>query len=283
MVHLAGGVGATSRIHDSAGVGVPLRGIDGDGHGAVLLEGGDEAVGVLSAGLEALALLLAVSPVGDGSSGEGGEGGGAGSGDALSRGVGVVGVLAHAAGGLDVLKGVRGKASVAALVDGVAGHELLGGELSEGVSGDGPGGLDGLGGGERPARSALLLVLDGGELALVVPVEGAGGVDNDLVGLVNGELRGLQVGVDSEVEGELVLGHVGELGDSVDGDFKLGVALGDLLDVGLEDGKPLLVLGLIGVDLSVGGFECLEALGEEHVGGCGGGGGGDGGGGGGRG
>ena len=190
VVHLAGGVGATSGVHDSAGVGGPLGGIDGNGHGAVLLEGGDDGIGVLSAGLETLALVLGVSPVGDGSSGEGGEGGGAGSGDSLSRGVGVVGLGAHAAGGLDVLEGVGGKSSVAALVDGVAGDELLGGELGEGVSGNGPGSLDGLGGGEGPARSALLLVLDGGELALVVPVEGAGGVDDDLWGGVSKEFQG---------------------------------------------------------------------------------------------
>jgi len=173
VVHLPGGGVATGGVHDSTLVTGPLGSINGDGHGAVLLEGGSDSIGVLGTGLESLALLLSVSPVGDGSTGDGREVGLAGSGDSLSGGVRVVLVGGESAAGLDVLEGVGGEASVAAVVGLVATHELLGGELSEGVSGDGPGGLDGLGGGERPAGSALLLVLDGGELALVVPVEGS--------------------------------------------------------------------------------------------------------------
>ena len=113
-----------------------------------------------------------------------------------------------------------------------------------------PGGLDGLGGGESPARSALLLVLDGGELALVVPVEGSGG-GGELVllrELDNGELGGTDVGVNSEEELELVLGVVGELGDAVDLILSSGgegsVGLSDLLDGLLEDGEAVgLLLG----------------------------------------
>ena len=60
------------------------------------------------------------------------------------------------------------------------------------------------------------------------------------------------------------------LGDSVDGglsgSLELGVKLGDLLDIGLEDSHPLLVLST-GVGLSVLGLESLKALGEEHGGG----------------
>jgi hypothetical protein len=248
VVHLPGGGVATGGVHDTAGVTGPLGSVDSDGHGAVLLEGRGDGISVLGTGAESLAGSLGVSPVGDRSSCDSGKVGLAGSGDSLSGGVGVVRVGGESTAGLDVLEGVGGEASVAAVVGLVATHKLLGGKLGEGVSGNSPGGLDGLGGGEGPARSALLLVLDGGELALIVPVEGSrGGGELVLLRELNdGELGGTDVGVNSKEELELILGVVGELGDAVDlilsSSGKGSVGLSDLLNGLLEESKAVSLL-----------------------------------------
>ena len=269
MVHLAGGAGATVSSQDTTLVCVPSARINSDTDGAVLLEGRDGSIGILSAGLESLAGGGGVSPLSDGSNGVGRKGGGAGSCVSGSAGVRVVGLSAHASPGLDLVEGVGGKSSVAALVSVlVAAHEHLGGENGHVVSGENPGGLDGLGGGKCPARSALCLVLDGGELALVVPVVGsAGGVDN-VVGLDDRHVRDVKTGINSKVEGELVLGPVSELGHSVDLVVSLlaegSVLHGNLLHVGLEDLETLGVFGIIGVLTAVLCLERLETLGKEE-------------------
>merc|ERR1711939_292604 len=77
---------------------------------------------------------------------------------------------------LDVFEGVVHKTSIAALVNMVAVDELLLGEGLEFVGGEEHGALNGTGGGESPAGSALSLVLDWGDGTLGSPVDGVGEV-----------------------------------------------------------------------------------------------------------
>ena len=80
-----------------------------------------------------------------------------------ASGVGVVS-LAHDAAGLDhVVEGGDGVTAVAAAIDLVAVHSLLVRQQGGGVAGQDPGRLGLSGGREGPARSALSLVLHGGD------------------------------------------------------------------------------------------------------------------------
>jgi hypothetical protein len=63
---------------------------------------------------------------------------------------------------LEVLEGLVSPATVATVAVGVAINLLLGGELQESTGLDAVTGLGGLSGSERPARTALSLILDGG-------------------------------------------------------------------------------------------------------------------------
>ena len=78
--------------------------------------------------------------------------------------------------GLDVLEGVVHKTTVAALVNHVAVDELLLGEGLELAGGKEFSTLDGTGGGESPAGTALTLVLNWGDGTLGDPVDGVGEV-----------------------------------------------------------------------------------------------------------
>ena len=274
VVHLAGAVGATSTGHNHAisFVTTPLTGVNGNTDRAVLLQGSNGGISILSAGLEALALGGRVSPLRDGSHGVRGEGTRALSAVSTSTGVRVVRVEAHSTSRLDVVKGIGGKSSVAALVNSVAAHKLLGGELLDVITGNGPSGLDGLGGTESPATSALSLVLDIRKLALVLPVVAStetGSVDDD-ISRVDGKIRGLDGGVNSKVELKLFLRVVSKAGNSVDFIVsklaELSILAADFLDILDEDLEVLVVLVLAFVLASVFGLERLKALGKEEVG-----------------
>ena len=161
----------------------------------------------------------------------------------------------------------------AAGVGGIAGNELLDGELGQGVSLDGGGGLDAFHGTVGPARAAPALVLDGRHLAFVSPIEVGGragrhtserrGGLEDGVALVLSLNSGL---VGEVLGGELLGGEVAELGDAEDGVLDLRVHLHNLLEAVHE---PLQSKRLFAgrVLLVVLGLEGLEGFLDEQVGG----------------
>ena len=223
--------------HDTTGVCLPRGGIDGDGDGADLSEGGgDGGFGVVD-GLV-----------------------GGDLGDLGLAGVLAGGDLAHAGdvgvgrfGGNPAGPGVDGKAerilhqsTIATVVSGVAGDELLFGDGDELVAGEEPGTFDTTGGGEGPARAALALVLDGSDGALLAPVDLSGGAD--LLGdvlfdrlVVGGFTLVVSFGV--VVDLEFFGGHEGELVVAELGEGVLGVHFVSDLHVGVVDLLTLEVFG----------------------------------------
>ncbi len=185
---------------------------------------------------------------------------GAGAGDVGIRSLGHDLTLA---GGEEPVVGVVHETAVAAVVDGVAGSELLVRDSGEGVAGDEPHGLDVTGGGEGPAGAAGALVLDGGDGTLVAPVNLlAGGGDDvgerslDGMGGLSHSL--LVEGGTVDAGGELGVGHVSELVGAEDGEGVGGLEdlrLLHVLDEVLEAGG---LLGGISVRLEVGGLELAE-------------------------
>jgi len=204
-----------------------------------------------------IVILSDVLPAGDLGSEVGGvDLAGSADGSVWIRGISVL------SSGLDeVLIGVGWVSSVASLVDLVTINELLHGELDEWVSSDLPLGLNRLSGGERPARSTLLLVVDWGQGTLGAPVEGSWvGLDVlnrrwvPLVGrvaVVAGDV-GVQVS-----DTELVSGQIGELGDTEDSLWRSDLELSGDLQVVLEDVETGEVL-TAGVGLAIGLHEVLE-------------------------
>jgi intein/homing endonuclease len=119
-------------------------------------------------------------------------------------------------------------------------NKVLLGKADEVVGGDEVSTLSGTGGGERPARSALTLVLNAsnGTLSSPVPRRRSRGIDLSLDegGGSLGDIHTTSPG------GELLEGLVGEL---IDGDgeaLSLGVVLLDELEVSTEDGETKIVL-----------------------------------------
>mmetsp|Transcript_34195 Transcript_34195/g.107831 ORF Transcript_34195/g.107831 Transcript_34195/m.107831 type:complete len:313 (+) Transcript_34195:696-1634(+) len=151
---------AAGAVEDTLGVHLEghLVGFNGDGHGAL-------GEGVHERGLA----LFHVDPGVDGGARHGRALGGLAL--LLDGDVRVVIEGAEAAVGLGELEGIVHEAAVAALVHGVAVHEVLLREVHELAGLDGVGALDGGGGGEAPARAALALVLDLGHGAVLHPVQ----------------------------------------------------------------------------------------------------------------
>mmetsp|Transcript_7855 Transcript_7855/g.16541 ORF Transcript_7855/g.16541 Transcript_7855/m.16541 type:complete len:331 (-) Transcript_7855:224-1216(-) len=185
----------------------------------------------------------------------------AGPGGAAARGVGVVRLLTEAAVAHDPLERGVHEAAVAARVSGVARHELL---LRKAVPGrdvlvvrNGVGALEAASGREGPARAAAALVLHGGDLALVAPVErvrsihALGELDRHLIkfGLVGADVEAAEAS-------QLELGVCGELVDREGVRGARRVVGVDLVQALGEQGAALLVLG--------GGVLLLE-LGNELV------------------
>jgi hypothetical protein len=149
-------------------------------------------------------------------------------------------------------------------------NELLLGQRHE-VSGlDGMRTLGGTGGGERPTRAALLLILHRGDGVLGSPVNGGG---NLLDGGVRSVLGAEHALVDALVAGhlgvELSEGHVSELvhshGEAV---VLVGVVVTDLVEVCLEDGvtREEFIVGVLLVVLLHERSELTEATREaEHT------------------
>jgi hypothetical protein len=117
-------------------------------------------------------------------------------------------------------------------------HEILLGERNEGSSSDLVASFDGSSGGERPARTALLLILDGSDGSSSSPIlgvrEGRGSEGRDELGSRrsnSGHLESIEDG------SEFSTGEVSKLvhldGESVGGVGIVGV---DEIEVSLEDG-----------------------------------------------
>jgi len=236
---------------DSRGVELErgLRGVDGDGCGS-RVDGGLECV------------LVSRSDVGERGQGGSRVGGGVGACSVLG-GVWVAGLGVNASVGDDVLHGLGHQSSVASLVSlrPRAIHEVLFGQRDEFLCSQEVASLGRSGGRERPARSALLLVLDGSDCSLGGPVErvgqsGATGCDSGTPvshgGGVHlnseeklGKLNSCQVSElvhgDGEVHSTLVvcinvqavLGPNGETGSQVGGTVNLSVLVGPSQKLGV--------------------------------------------------
>ena len=130
--------------------------------------------------------------------------------------------------GDDVLEGISHLSSVASLgsIRGGAVDEVLLGESDEGVSGDGPLTFDGSSAREAPARSALALVLDGSNGALLSPVNAGGESGEDLIVDRGSALEGAVGRSSVTVHGgaELFVGQVTELVHG-EGEGLLGLAV----------------------------------------------------------
>ena len=90
-----------------------------------------------------------------------------------------------------VLPGVRKLSSRASHISGIAGHDILSREHGGSFSGGNRESVgENLGGGEGPARSALLLISDGMDesLPMITSIEGVG---DGLDGVVSGRMSGL--------------------------------------------------------------------------------------------
>ncbi len=149
-----------------------MAGIDGNRDGANSGKGGLE--GSLGASSD-------INVLGDGTTGVGG----VVLAGAVTGGVGVRSLGVKTASLDDIGESVVHQTAVAALValGGRAVDQVLLGERDELAGGLEVSTLDGAGGGERPARAALALILDGGDVALGAPVDGSG---VDLVALNEG-------------------------------------------------------------------------------------------------
>jgi len=157
---------AGAGVEDTGGVGLEraLVSLDGDGEDGAL-EGSLHLGGVVSGdvfvalGLNAGVGLAAV-------------GAGAVTGGVLPVG-GKGGVM-----GLVVLVGLVLPATTATVAGGVAGDELLLGEVVEGTVSNSPLGLESAVSGERPAGAALALILDGVDVTEGNPVNGGASGSN---------------------------------------------------------------------------------------------------------
>ena len=226
---------------------MPSGGVDGDGEGADVGDGGGH--GGFGVG--------DVDVAGD--VGAGGLAGAVAGGDlTVTRDVRVVGFAGHVT--VPVLDdggpGVVHETAVAAVVAGVAGDEFLFGEGDEVVAGEEPLAFGGTSCGERPAGAALALVLDVGDGTLLAPVDllFAGGADEGLLGGEAGALGFLLEGLGGVVvDLEFFGGEVGELVVAEGGEGVLGgegvgdahVVSVDLFALGVLIGSEGLVVQLL--------------------------------------
>eukprot|EP00757_Euglenozoa_sp_SAG-D1_P014769 gene14769-biopygen4052 len=157
---------------------LPGGGINGNGDGSALLKEGEHL------GLVVGDVVVTSDGGSDGVSGGGAGGHVAHSGDVW---VGGLSIDLSSSVGDNPVEGVVHESTLASVVNGVTGHEHLLGDGDEGVSGKLPLSLDVSGSGERPAGSALALVLDVGDGTLGSPVDGALTRDGGLVHVGGGD------------------------------------------------------------------------------------------------
>jgi len=149
----------------------------------------------------------------------------------------------------NVLIGGWGVSTSASVVAGVAVDDLLHGEGGQGLAAESPHGFDVFGGGESPARTALFLVVDGGDDALRVPIV-AGWIGNGsgvfgchvFGGTVEIEMSGEVL--HEEAFGEFFLGEIHEFRHTIARELGSAVEFGGNGKVLLEDVKAGLILAL---------------------------------------
>jgi len=213
LFHVANDLDAVVDLHaagleDATVVVLPGSSIDTDADGTVVADVVEHG-GLLLGGL-----LRNVFPVRD----LGGNKIRVESAGAVFSGVGIV-LLGFLTAGLDhIFVGGFGVASVATTIVGVTIDDLLGTQDDLRVSSLDPGRFDGFSGGESPARSALFLVLDGGDDSSgLAPITRGGG---SLGGRIEFEHAAFRREVSRDVfeEGGLEFfgGQIHELGDSED-------------------------------------------------------------------
>jgi hypothetical protein len=139
----------------------------------------------------------------------------------------------------DVLEGIIHQSSIASLVSKArrAVNQLLLRERNKLSSLEGMSSFNGSSGGERPARSTLSLVLDGGNSVVISPVDGIRNSDqsvhvqgNSGNGSINSrELQSSLLGL------EFSKGHISEFVDIQSPRSLLSIVVGDQVVVGLED------------------------------------------------
>jgi len=144
--------------------------------------------------------------------------------------VGVVGFEFHAVL-LGIEESVRLPSTVATVRSGITINELLFREGDEVTSLQEMSSFHGSGGGERPAGSALALVLDGGDGTLLGPVDGG------LVGL--GESHNILLGLLSLESEELLVLGIGPGGELVVSQSERVLLSVGLLDYGVLSGELL--------------------------------------------
>jgi len=179
VVKLRGG--ASGFVVNSGGVELErvVRSIDGDGDGSDGARGNQER-GFVS-GLDSVVSLHGGSNVG-----------GVELARSVLRNVGVRGFRVDTVVGDDVLEGIDHETSVASLVSerSRAVHQVLLRKTDEGLSSlKNVGSFERSGGRERPARSALSLVLDSGDGVLLSPVHRGGESRKRISGERDGALR----------------------------------------------------------------------------------------------
>ncbi len=255
-------VSAAGRVEDTTGVELEAhaRSLNGNGDG-------DE--------LDSLEEVTLIAGLGGLVAGELDSGGAGGLADAITSGVGVVSTSADTTVLEDPLEGEVHETTIAALVTGGARavNELLLGDGDELVGLVEPSTLDGAGGRESPAGTALALVLHGGDSTTSAPVERLIVLDLDL-GEISGHLSaGIVVvgGLETEELGlELLSSVVTELVDGNGVRGTLGVVSEDEVKVGLEGvvlGEEVSNLVLLGVLLDEASEEELVLLLGEGSGG----------------
>mmetsp|Transcript_41349 Transcript_41349/g.107072 ORF Transcript_41349/g.107072 Transcript_41349/m.107072 type:complete len:218 (-) Transcript_41349:110-763(-) len=164
--------------------------------------------------------------------------------------VGIVLLGVDAAVADDVLEGVVHEAALAAVVAGVAVHQLLLAQRHHLAGEDLVDALDGAGGGERPARAALRLVLHLADGARLAPVHRGLrlhiGVHKGRLGAAGARRQRLLRDREAEVEPAVLLhGQVGERVQVQPVAGMHGVVLQDVRQVVLEDLKAAGELGSI--------------------------------------
>jgi hypothetical protein len=144
----------------------------------------------------------------------------------------------------NVLEGVIHETTVAALITLGSGaiNKILLGEGSKSSRGDLVATLNGAGGGERPARSALSLILDGGDGTLRAPINGGrGGGENILNLAILDHVGGINNDVHSVVHLSELLRI--EIGKFIEGDLEFTIPVLDEIVVLGKDCEAVLELG----------------------------------------
>jgi len=182
---------------------------------------------------------------------------------ALKGALGLVGIAGLAVDSVvldHVLEGSRHETTLATVVSAVPGtvEKVLLGETDESVVVQEPLTLHGTGGGERPAASALSLVLDGSDSALESPIDRSRGsvVGGLFEKVIGGDFSGHAETV--HLSSELLGGKIGELVQTELEGVGFSVVFSDRSEIVSEDGVTSIFFLGRGVGLSMGDLPLAE-------------------------